>query len=78
MQEEKSRESSSHGEKKADRFGEATSDETLSDVESSEQTATKKNDSTSKAEGASSVTPDSVSGSDRRGRADGSDTGGPM
>ncbi len=64
--------------KKDERLAEATSSETLSDVESSEQSTGQKSDSATSAEGASSVTPDSVSGGGERGRADGSDTGGPM
>ncbi len=64
--------------KKDDRLADATSGETLSDVESSQESSANKSNTATSVEGAESVTPDSVSGNDGRGRADGSDTGGPM
>lgn len=79
MQEErKSNTAGGQTNEKDDRLDEATSSETLSDVESSEETGAKRSDAATSAEGVSSVTPDSISGGGDRGRADGSDTGGPM
>ncbi len=66
-------------EKSADRYSEATSDETLSDVESTQKIGTKTSSSATTTENSSSVVaPDGMPGDARTGRADGSDSGGPM
>lgn len=65
--------------KSDDRYKEATSSETLSDVESAENMEGKPSGSATSTENASSIAaPDGLPGDARTGRADGSDSGGPM
>jgi len=66
------------GNKIAERKAEATSSETLSDLEATENTSVLENDSTGEGRPSSTVSPDGPPEANRSGRTRGSDTGGPM
>ena len=61
-----------------DRMTDATSSDTLSDVENSEEESAKNPSGTSMGERSSVPTPDGAPDTSRSGRADGSDDAGPM
>ncbi len=61
-----------------DRMADATSSDTLSDVENTEEESTKNPSETSVGDRFSVPTPDGAPDTSRNGRADGSDDAGPM